>query len=337
MYSEGKLKKQIIKSASSVKNKVRRLRDMQTENDKVLKSVFKPLTDPLHKMVSFNNKEDIISEKKTRYMKKELEMKTESDVSEYETDSEENNEIVNKTLQNIDDYIDEDDSESMSDTNNKDINVSSDTSFKTLDSFSSPQKHIESHGSISPQTRLRLPSLQVLQDVPFGVRTERGKLMMGSSRIIQTEKSISVSGKTYKKTEGLMELLFKKIPDMKAITNSDLTNYKQILMLTNAHRRDFNPKKPIKSNKGSKYLNVIKPLFKLSKECTSTESLHQGSGLPTLKKYNKNVDYVYWDDPNELVERLKLLNASRDAGNSGLDNEIISIVEELREAGIINT
>lgn len=44
---------------------------------------------------------------------------------------------------------------------------------------------------------------------------------------------------------------------------------------------------------------------------------------------------LYWDDPNELVERLKLLIASKDAGNTGLDNEIISVVEELRESGII--
>jgi hypothetical protein len=43
----------------------------------------------------------------------------------------------------------------------------------------------------------------------------------------------------------------------------------------------------------------------------------------------------YWADPNELVDRLKLMIASRDAGHSGHDNEILSIIEELREARII--
>jgi hypothetical protein len=43
--------------------------------------------------------------------------------------------------------------------------------------------------------------------------------------------------------------------------------------------------------------------------------------------------YEYWDDPNELVDRLRLLIASRDAGHSGHENEILSIIEELREAG----
>lgn len=58
-------------------------------------------------------------------------------------------------------------------------------------------------------------------------------------------------------------------------------------------------------------------------------------GIPKLKKYNPNTDLIYWDDPNELIDRLKILVASREAGNSNHDNEILAIIEELREAGII--
>ena len=43
-------------------------------------------------------------------------------------------------------------------------------------------------------------------------------------------------------------------------------------------------------------------------------------------------DYVTLpSDPNELVERLELLLASRDASNTGVHNEIVSICEELRK------
>jgi hypothetical protein len=35
------------------------------------------------------------------------------------------------------------------------------------------------------------------------------------------------------------------------------------------------------------------------------------------------------------VERLRLLIASQQAGNNSVNNEIISIIEELREAAII--
>ena len=47
------------------------------------------------------------------------------------------------------------------------------------------------------------------------------------------------------------------------------------------------------------------------------------------------MDYVYWDEPNELVDRLPLLLAERSAGNPSHINEIVSLIEELREAGIV--
>lgn len=58
-----------------------------------------------------------------------------------------------------------------------------------------------------------------------------------------------------------------------------------------------------------------------------------GEGLLSVSK-NK-IDYIYFDDPNEIVERLLLLKSADLAGNSGLNNEIISIEEELKERGII--
>ena len=51
-------------------------------------------------------------------------------------------------------------------------------------------------------------------------------------------------------------------------------------------------------------------------------------------KLQKN-NFMYWDNPNELVDRLRLLLASQAAGNTSLSNEILSIFEELYEAGII--
>lgn len=51
--------------------------------------------------------------------------------------------------------------------------------------------------------------------------------------------------------------------------------------------------------------------------------------------YEQNISYEYWDDPNELVDRLRLLVSSKAAGHSGHNKEIMSIVEELRESNII--
>lgn len=44
---------------------------------------------------------------------------------------------------------------------------------------------------------------------------------------------------------------------------------------------------------------------------------------------------VYWDDPNELVDRLRLSLTSQTLKNTEVGNEILSIFEELREAVIM--
>jgi len=40
------------------------------------------------------------------------------------------------------------------------------------------------------------------------------------------------------------------------------------------------------------------------------------------------IDYVQWDDPNELVNRMQLLEALRQVGHNAHDNEMLSIIEE---------
>ena len=66
---------------------------------------------------------------------------------------------------------------------------------------------------------------------------------------------------------------------------------------------------------------------------------HKSGG--SLPQYNvarrrmSSMDYVYWDDPNELFDRLRLLMAERSGGNHSHTNEIPSIIEELREGGYI--
>lgn len=67
----------------------------------------------------------------------------------------------------------------------------------------------------------------------------------------------------------------------------------------------------------------------------SGEGLDIQSDFMIVNKSNKAPELTYWDDPNELVDRLRLILSSKTAGHSAHDNEIISIVEELREASII--
>lgn len=58
-------------------------------------------------------------------------------------------------------------------------------------------------------------------------------------------------------------------------------------------------------------------------------------GSSLYKSVIPNTQIVYYDDPNELITRLNLLISSQNAGNTGVKNEIISILEELRERKLI--
>jgi len=66
---------------------------------------------------------------------------------------------------------------------------------------------------------------------------------------------------------------------------------------------------------------------------TATPQTKKGFGL--YKDVIPQTQLVYYDDPNELVTRLNLLTSSQSVGNTGVNNEIISILEELRERNII--
>ena len=161
----------------------------------------------------------------------------------------------------------------------------------------------------------------------------------GNSSIKLTEDKIVIGNHIWAFTPGLFSLLFHKTP--KYYDKHELDIYKKILVSTNAYKRDYRPDGQIKGTRAYKYKHIISKLFKKESEKNSStsSSLHaikspyKGKGLMKLNPYKAN--YIYWDDPNELVDRLRLLLASQAAGHTNHNNEIVSIIEELYEAKII--
>ncbi|XP_070517669.1 uncharacterized protein [Cardiocondyla obscurior] len=164
-------------------------------------------------------------------------------------------------------------------------------------------------------------------DSVYGVYFNDSGTMIGSKRIeLDKNDDIFIDGKKYPGTVGLYELIFMKFPNESSYTDIDKQYYKSILLSTNAHKRDYSEQNQVKSNKGHKYKSIIAPL--LDKKV--------GQDIPSTVILNDNkIDYIHWNDRNEFVDRLRLLEASRHAGHNAHDNEILSIIEELREAGLI--
>lgn len=165
-------------------------------------------------------------------------------------------------------------------------------------------------------------------DRKYGVRWDPllEKFHVGNGEIQFTDDGkIIIVGDKYKKkyqgTRGLFELLFKATPVN--FGQQDERNYQEIVEQTSAHKRNYDPKQQIDGNAGRKYLGVIKPMF------------FQGRGMETLQLTNKRVEYIPWNNPNKLVDRLRVLIASQQAGHGGHDNEIIYLIDELRNAHYI--
>lgn len=337
--SDEKLFKQkVLQSAEAVRKKVKLIRDAKTTNNIMLETMLKPITDPLNVMVK-NNNDNKPNISDTDFDNKGFKWDQSMKPLKYSSFDEEKREsLANKTLLRNSSESDSVESEDeTTDINTSRVSIPHDSISENDSDTSNNASFRTSHSYASPREDPAWQKQYSNINIPFGVRTERGKLMLGTYPITVNDKELIIGGETYCLTEGLNDLLFKKIPDFNVVTEDDKRLYKTLLLTTNAHRRDFDPNKPIKSNKGMKYLYIIKPLFKLTKQRSLSEEIHvSGEGLPSMKKVKADVSYVYWDNPNELVERLKLLIASRDAGNTGLDNEIISIIEELREAGLVN-
>lgn len=300
---EEKIKLQLIKSADAVKNKLKQMKNQEHEINLSLDKILKPVSEPLKTLVNLKKKCPQL----------------EPAENEVNSESFESEESITSCSTKCDDFYD------------ADLNFATPIKNKVKD--------------VNLEISLEGKDVYGIYDgvnVPFGIRTDNKQLMIGNSivsfsKIDSVDKNnvllVKIDDKTYNLTPGLKELLLQKKPDLKTITSEDKMIYKNILLQTNAHKRDFNPGGQIRGDKGTKYRDIIKPLFSITSNEKKQTKL--GGSLPKLKKYRTQTDLVYWDDPNELVERLKLLIASRDAGNTNHDNEILSIIEELKEARVI--
>lgn len=156
-------------------------------------------------------------------------------------------------------------------------------------------------------------------DMVYGPHYEEEILKMGAHEMnILPNDDIKIGEKKFTGTNGLYSLIFD--PKPKNYTQTDLDTYKNILLYTRSHLKSNGQ---IKSNSGDKYMNIIKTLFPPK----------SGKGLMTLN--NKRVEYVYYDNYNELIDRLEILVREQNSGHTGHNNEIQSILEELLEIGII--
>lgn len=176
------------------------------------------------------------------------------------------------------------------------------------------------------------------QDKDYGFHYVNGELKLGKEKVHvksgeDGENTYVIKNKRFAVTPGLTSLLMNRNPSH--FTEDELEEYKDMLKLTSAHKKNFDKKGSIKRSPSHPKFKLIGQLFPPGKTRGGSLKKLQTNYKRVNQHEDSSFDYVYWDNPNELVDRLRLLKASQAAGHTGHDNEIISIIEELREAKII--
>lgn len=321
MEMDESLLKKLVKTRSILKRKFRSLKIDENENEEKLKKKFKPITEPLKEIIKCNKRHN------DRHKEEEKSNnKIESSFAFKKFFPEVGTSTPKRELHYHGDDDDDDDVEEDDDDNNgASISENEDSTFNSAI-------------DLRDVTDLSILQKMKLLDTTYGPHKNINNVWkFGNSEIKITKEKIIIGNQNWALTPGLAELLFFKEP--KNYEPYELDIYKKILINTSAHKRKYNSSDQIKGTKSKKYKSIIKELFKNDSSLPPIRTLRsqtqkKGSGM-LMKLNNYKHNYIYWNDPNELVDRLRLLLASEGAGHNNHRNEINSIIEELQEANII--
>ena len=208
---------------------------------------------------------------------------------------------------------------------------------------------------IGPIARKYIQSKLGRATTKAGLYSEDDNLKIGYRPIKIENDDIIIDDERFKGTVGLWELITSKdIPDISKYGAKDLADYITIMHITKA-TYDKNNKRVGGNDKMNK---LIKPFVKILKK-------HGGKGLIDKidehfgfkeeeeeeefeEEYEEEEEYtlsptkgtglkILPSDPNALFDRFDLLFSSKKAGHTGVRNEIVSILDELKRQGVLKT
>ena len=168
-------------------------------------------------------------------------------------------------------------------------------------------------------------------DKTFGIRKKGGHHYIGIKHIIITGDSniiIKESGEKFYGSDGLLELITSKhLEEEFDYDKDDLKEYERLMIKTNALHKDYNPNNPYpRSSKSDKWLEILGPIWSRKRLAEWQKKGYEGKGV-----------FILSSDPNALLERFDLLRASLKAGHTNVVNEMVSICDELKRQGVLDT
>ena len=179
-------------------------------------------------------------------------------------------------------------------------------------------------------------------DLSTGIHDKDGSFYIGSEPVRIRDNNIFIDNTKYSGTSGLWKLITSKnIPDKSEYTLEDLVSYSYIMMKTNTARNKYNPRGQYRGGNNRKMNEIIKPFVR---ELENDKTDNKTNFINKVLEHFEPVGEVEGEgltilpsDPNALIDRFDLLFTSQKAGHTGVRNEIISILDELKRQGVIKT
>jgi len=187
---------------------------------------------------------------------------------------------------------------------------------------------------------------KVLGNKTYGPKGITGNLKLGNANFETDGNAMIINEKRYKGTKGLRELVTKKNPEN--YTTDDLKTYSKLIIPTNVMSRSDDIRYP-RASASNEWKNIMSNIWE-SVEAQQYQKVEfqKQEFKKELKRLMKEVKIIRAksnpgasgqgflpSDPNALFQRLELLMASKQAGNTGLRNEIVSICDELLSQKIL--
>ena len=175
-------------------------------------------------------------------------------------------------------------------------------------------------------------------DLAFGLYAQEGKFKIGNKEVNIEDNDIKVDDIIFEGTPGFWELITSKNPNPENYTSEDLEKYQQLVILTNTAYQGNNPKNnKAKSSRSPKWKNIIKPIWEQIKKQKEEEEEYEEPALIPFTPTKGTGLKILPSDPNALIDRFDLLFSSQKAGHTGVRNEIVSILDELKRQGVLKT
>ena len=178
-------------------------------------------------------------------------------------------------------------------------------------------------------------------DLSTGIRDKDGSFYIGSEPVRIRDNNITIDNTEYSGTSGLWKLITSKnIPDKSEYTPEDLVTYSYIMSKTNTARNKYNPRGQYRGGNNRKMNEIIKPFVRELENDNTDNKINFTTKVLEHFGYEVEIEgkglKILPSDPNALIDRFDLLFSSKKAGHTGVKNEIVSILDELKRQGVIN-